>query len=420
MVAQASLVNELASIVGGEYARGAENADFTVDGMRPAAIVRPGTYEEVASVMRHASANGLAVIPFGNGRHPFPGNVPTRYDIALSVRRMNRVVEYEPADLTLTCQAGATVSDLGPSLAAAQQMLPFGSSAEDSCIGSILARDRESNLAYGSARNFVIGLRVVTADGRIVRAGGKVVKNVAGYDLCKLFIGSLGTIGVIVEASFKLAPAPQAEDRIQLEFSSLREACDFAMELYKRGLNLWNVHIRRPASAVDASPGIDVRVDLAGSAAAVERSRVEVDRLSKETGATPVAGNSHPGRPEPAADASRRPPLTCDMSFLPTDTTALIEAIDRAAPGASIGASPITGWMSCTWLDGGDNDALIAAVRAAASAFGATVIVTCSPELKRRIDVFGELPPSFELMRRIKQQFDPNGILSPGRFVGRL
>jgi len=213
MAKQASVLNRLESIVGADGLLPPEPAGaFAVDGLTPQAAVAPASYEQVAEVMGYAHAEELAVIPWGGGAHIHTGNVPARYDIALSLSRLNAVVEHEPADLTTTVQAGMTLSELQGRLGAAGQLLPLDPpGGERATIGGILAANASGpwRHAFGSARDMTIGLRVVTAEGRITRAGGRVVKNVAGYDLCKLYVGSLGTLGVIVEATFKLAPLPQ-------------------------------------------------------------------------------------------------------------------------------------------------------------------------------------------------------------------
>jgi glycolate oxidase FAD binding subunit len=431
VVAQTSLVQELQGIVGAEHASPPDEPrvhepDFMVDGLMPQVIVYPGTYEEIGAVIRYANDNGLAIIPCGHGRMPWLGNIPRRYDIALSVTRLNQIIDYEPADMTVTCQAGTTLGDLHTALSAHNQMLPIGPTPRaTSCIGRILARGRSRNLQYGGQRDYTIGMRIVTADGRITRAGGKVVKNVAGYDLCKLYIGSLGSLGVIVEATFKLVPSPQAQECIELEFNSFEDACAFAIELHRQSLSLWETDIRRPMALEDQ--GCEPRgplvlsVDLSGPAAAVERSRQEITRLANDTGAPPFDPDHLPKRSGRSPDwANERAPLGAEISVLPSDIPTLILALDAAAPGGWINVSPIDGKAHATWLGAGDDQQLARHVQSAVSALGGTAVISCSTDLKRQIDVFGEPPPSFELMRRIKQQFDPNDTLSPGRFVGRL
>jgi len=435
MVTQASLLGDLQSIVGSKYAHPPDQPqvpvpDFMVDGLMPKVIVRPGTYEEVASVMAFANENGLAVIPCGHGRMPWFGNIPSSYDIALSLTRLNQIIEYEAADLTVTCQAGGTLGDLHETLSRNSQMVPVGTSPNGGpCIGKFLALglSRSHNLQYGSQRDYTIGMRVVTADGRITRAGGKVVKNVAGYDLCKLYLGSLGTLGVIVEATFKLVPAPQSKERIELEFDSFRDACAIATELHRRGLALWLTGVRRLVSVegencVQRGPLI-LTIILSGTTAAVERSSTEIGHLANEAGARKFDPEHLPPRSEGYPAWTHEPvPLGIDISVLPSSMPALIDALDATAPHAWIEhCSLLNGTVSASWLGAGDNEGLVRRIRAAVSTLGGTAFVSgCSLELKRRIDVFGDPPPSFELMRRVKQEFDPNGTLSPGRFVGRL
>jgi glycolate oxidase FAD binding subunit len=429
MTGQVSLIDGLASIVGRRHAQPPKDPRrYSVDGLVPQAIVEPGTYEEVAEVVRYAHAEGLAVIPWGGGTHMHIGNLPRRYDIALSLARLNKVIEHEAADLTVTCQAGTTVAELNRRLGQSGQMVPFSfNPTEPTTVGGLLAtNDSDLRFRHGTPRDFTIGLRVVTADGRVTKTGGRVVKNVAGYDLCKLYIGSLGTLGIIVEATFKVTPLPQTNERVELEFNSVKDACDFAAELRSRGLSVWSMDISRPMSAGENSftpRGSHVlSIELAGSTAAVERSRRETSALAQQAGAMSL-DRSRPSKSAYSVPnwASREEPLTCGASVLSTQVPALVDAFDREAPGAFISVMPTLGNVVSTWLGAMDQAALVERLRAATAALGGTLVVRgCSSDLKRALDVFGEPPPSFELMRRIKQQFDPKGILSPGRQVGRL
>ena len=438
MVGQATLIGDLQSLVGPENARPPNGpiprpfpSDFMVDGILPQVIVFPSTYEEVAAVMRYANATGMGVIPLGSGQYKGTGNLPRRYDIALSVARLNRIIEYEPADLTVTCQGGITLGSLSERLRESGQMTPFGSTTpgleSSPSIGKLLATNGFGNLQHGTPRDFTIGMRVVTADGRITRAGGKVVKNVAGYDLCKLYIGSSGSLGVIVEVSMKIVPLPQASEEVRLESESLGDACRFATELKRRGVSLWEATVRRPMFRVDknvSSATVHVlTVHLAGTLAGVQRSLAEIERLSQLGGTRPASRN-HERAHEIDDWTSPRPSqeelLQCQMSVLPSRVPALVEALDETAPGASVSVRPIRGMVTATLRTSSD-ERVVHSLRTASAKLGATLTVTsCSPELKRRIDVFGESPPAFELMRRVKQEFDPKGILSPGRFLGRL
>jgi glycolate oxidase FAD binding subunit len=250
-----------------------------------------------------------------------------------------------------------------------------------------------------------IGLRVVNAEGRITKAGGRVVKNVAGYDLCKLYIGSLGTLGVIVEATFKLQPLPRAAATISAAFESGAEACALAFAIRGRGLAV------RAVTLASDSRRWALAIDLAGTPAAVERSRREVAALARVTD----------GDDTPAAGLPEDVPLLCKASVLPSRLPTLIDALEALPVPPRVLAYPTVGICHAAWPPLDDAESIAGAVRKLTSAAGGTLVLErCPPDLKRRVDVFGEPPRSFELMRRVKEQFDPNGILSPGRFVGRL
>ena len=405
MVRQTSVLSQLESIVGREGVLG-EIAAFAVDGLTPQAAVAPATYEQAAEVMRYAHAEGLAVIPRGGGTHMHIGNIPARYDIALSLSRLNAVVEHEPADLTATVQAGMTLDDVQKRLGGAGQVLPLNLSGERATIGGILAANAWGpwRHAFGSARDMTIGLRIVTADGRITRAGGRVVKNVAGYDLCKLYIGSLGTLGVLVEATFKLAPLPREQRTVVAAFPAAGDACAFAAAVAGRGLSV------RSATLVRDGGAWALALELAGTPAAVERSRRELAALARVTD----AGSA------PAETVPDGVSLLCKASVLPARLPALIDALETLEAPRLL-AYPTVGVCYAAWPSPRDAESIAGAARELTSAAGGTLFLErCPLDLKRRADVFGGPPASLELMRRVKEQFDPQGVLSPGRFVGRL
>lgn len=432
MVKQASLLRSLKSIVGaGGVGPEDDLPALAVDGLTPQAAVSPTTYEQVAEVMRYAAAEGLAVIPWGGGTHMHIGNVPGRYDVALSLSRLDQVVEHEPADLTVTCQAGITLAALQTHLGQHGQLAPLEAISGDvATIGGILAANvtGPARHAYGAPRDITIGLRVVTADGRVTKAGGRVVKNVAGYDLCKLYVGSLGTLGTIVEASFKLAAQPRAEHTVILAFDTPARACAFAAELRRRGLALRSVQLLNASAASaarlpTAKPSVLV-LDLAGTPQAVERSRRDIADLAE---ASPAAlADAHDAAittdvasrlASPDADA-----LLCKITALPTRIPALIDALEAEVGPPRILALPTIGILYAAWPHLDDAERVLGRLRSAASDVGGSLVVErCPLDLKRRLDVFPDVSgPSLALMRRVKQQFDPKGVLCPGRYVGRL
>jgi glycolate oxidase FAD binding subunit len=433
---QASLLADLQSIVGADHAYPPkERWSYIVDGLTPSVVVSPGSYDEVAEVLRLANERRLAVIPGRPSVLMMVGNVPHRYDIALSLERLDRILEHEPADLTVTCQAGIQATNLNASLAKSGQMVPFGLEGYPygyirGSVGALLAANHSGlQLRFGLPRDFTIGMRVVTADGRITKAGGKVVKNVAGFDMCKLFVGSRGTLGVIVEVTLKVAMLPEEQQEIDLEFTSAAAACRFAWELFRRGLSIHALSVEHgyPSDAVEWSPEprsiYVLKVYTAGSATAIRYSLREIERLSATGGVRQYR------RPDVPAEVTKKGAweqgtwLECEASLLPTQLPALIDAFAGETPSAHIWhGDPIIGTVRALWLGSANDGALLQRVReATANLGGALTVHDCDPALKRQIDVFGDVPPkTLDLMRRIKHQFDPNGILSPGRFVGKL
>src|SRR5215213_9507020 len=210
-----TLPSALAAIVAGQYvsADPAVCARYAVQGIVPACVVAPGSLEELSAVMRVAYERRAAVVPWGGGTAQNIGNPPARVDLLLRTERLNRVLIHEPDDLTISVEAGITLGALQELTARHGQMLPLDPPlAGRATIGGLLATaaDGPRRLGYGTLRELTIGIAVVEASGRITRGGGMVVKNVSGFDMMKLYLGSLGTLAIISSANFKLLPIPRA------------------------------------------------------------------------------------------------------------------------------------------------------------------------------------------------------------------
>ena len=424
MIRQATILSELQSIVGKKHAREPKKDECSVDGMSPRAVVEPGTYEEVAEVLRFANAERLAVIPRGAGMQTTLGNIPTRYDITLSLTRLDKVIEHEPADLTVTCQAGTSIGALNRQLATAGQMAPLSleaDPADERTVGGLLAMNTgELRAVYGGPRDFTIGMKVVTADGRMSRAGGKVVKNVAGYDLCKLYIGSRGTVAVIVEATFKLFPRPEAQQTISLEFADCPTACRVAGEAHSTGLGIADAHLVRSGYLDTRENPYVLHLTLTGKPAVIKRSQLQVQKLARDAGASLLERTRQRSGPQPFDQRDRAEhPLSVRARLLPSRVPSFVRAMEGSE--GLLDVAPLVGEVTCILVKKENQQAWADQAMTSARRHGGHAEITgCSPQLKREIDVFGPPPPSFPLMRAIKQQFDPNNILSPGRFVGRL
>ena len=224
----ADLARRLASLVGDRHVlTGVECSPYVLEGRTPEAVVFPGSREEVGGVLVAAAGAGVPVTPWGGGTRISVGMPPARPGIVLSLKRLDRLVEHEPADLTATAEAGMTLAAFQAALGQRGQWLSLDPpNAREGTLGGILASNASGprRHLYGTARDLLIGLTMVLADGSIVRGGGKVVKNVAGYDLPKLAIGSFGTLGVIVEATVKLRPRPDTDRLVVAWFERVKDA----------------------------------------------------------------------------------------------------------------------------------------------------------------------------------------------------
>jgi glycolate oxidase FAD binding subunit len=377
--------------------------ECAIDGRVPALVARPADYASVQETLRFAARHRLAVMPLGGRRHVSLGNNPQRYDIALDLSALAAVVEFEPADLTITVQAGMTLGALREATAEVGLVVPFDPSAPgEATVGGMIAAavDGPARMSLGIPRDFTSGLRVVTADGRLTRAGGKVVKNVAGYDLCKLYTGSLGTLGVMVEASLKALPVPPAAHSVSFALASAEVACAVVGQAVRAGLSVRSAILHPDAGRWRLT------ADLAGT-------RAGVDRTAREL--TSLAGC--------AAEEAQQPPrlegeLLARFALLPAALPGLLDDIVHEFPGGSLEAWPASG-VALLCPDAADGN--IGLVQAVARRHGASLVFQrCPARIKEIIDVFGDAPAAIDTMRRVKQEFDPAGILSPGRAAGRV
>ena len=209
-------------------------AIYTFDGCIPKAVVLPTSVQEMQEVLQFAVERNVSVMPAGAGTKLGIGNLPQKVDVVLATTSLNSVVEYEPADLTVTVEAGIRLKDLQTELAKHRQYLALNPPYADRCtIGGIVATNASGafRLRHGTARNQVLGLRVVRADGTVVKSGGKVVKNVAGYDLNKLYIGGFGTLGIITEVTLKLSPIPVQQAILTADFQNIQDATDTGLAI---------------------------------------------------------------------------------------------------------------------------------------------------------------------------------------------
>ncbi len=224
---------ELTAIVGAEHLRAATPED-AVEAVQPLGVIAPATAQEVAQVLRYCTSADLSIIPRGGGTQLGLGNRPRKADFILSLERLNRVVEHAWGDMTVTVEAGCTIDKLQAMLREHGQLLAADPvQPEQATVGGVLATAESGTLRvrYGAIRDLVLGVEMALPDGSVIKAGGKVVKNVAGYDLTKLVIGSLGTLGVITRVVFRLHPVPVATASYVATLSAASEASKLVLAI---------------------------------------------------------------------------------------------------------------------------------------------------------------------------------------------
>ena len=358
-----------------------------------ALVEKPATAEELSRLLGQAADARLAVVPVGGGRAGAMGNELTRCDVELHTTRLDRVLEHSQADMVVTVEAGITLEALQAELGRTGQFLPLDPfNSPGHTIGGLLATGWTGPLRqrYGSARDYLIGIRVAQPDGRLASAGGRVVKNVSGYDMMKLHYGALGSLGVIVAASFKVFPAPLHDVTVEIAHDSMDEA--WAASERALGMPLM------PAALELFSDGRAL-ARFCGSQDAVNRM---VDELGWSK-ADPSVWLEH---------SMRAPDRWARIAMPRHELRAMLAGLP---PGAAWWASPGVGIAH--WSIAGGDDAVRAARSAAESAGGSLVLMAAPVELTRAVDAWGTPPATLELMQRIKMAFDPGHVLNPGRFV---
>ncbi len=436
---------ELAALVGPSHVvtHSAACAALAVDGKVPDCAVTPAKAEQVAAVLRYASAHHLAVIPCGHGTKLSIGNPPRRYDVALSLQKLNRVVHYEPADLTISVEAGMAFGEFQDHAGRSGLWLPLDPrGGAESSIGGIIAANAAGPLrqGFGGPRDMVLGLKIATTDGKIVKTGGRVVKNVAGYDLGKLLTGSFGTLAVIVEASLKLFPKPPERATFAMRAGTLGMARDLRRSIRRSPLDPLRLVLLDSTAAgllegsVEAreTAGTELWIDLGGSHRVIERCMLELRQLAAAVGATMV-------RREGAEEAWARvsnlvlwlEPKFRDLTVLKAalPVAASEEFLSRAqqeaeaeritlASFAQVGIG-IVHLCALQVTLSANLGGLVARLRQAARDLGGTLVIEhCPLELKADVDTWGAGGDDLEAMRKMKSAWDPNEVLSPGRFLG--
>jgi glycolate oxidase FAD binding subunit len=376
-------------------------------------LIQPSTAREVAAALKRASDARLSTVIRGAGTKMDWGRAASRIDVMLDLRRLNRLLEHQHGDLTATIEAGATLRDVNDALSRLGQGLPLDPPfADQATIGGILATNDSGPLRhrYGAPRDLVIGVQLATTDGELTKAGGKVVKNVAGYDLSRLIAGSFGSLAAIVSATFKLSPIPEAS-------KTMRLVAEDAASLAQVVRTVMSSQLDPIAFEVGAGrePALHALLRFASLPAAVDAQVAAATDALQGTVATVQVVEGYAERTLWLGHAARlwdQPGAIVRASWLPAS---LATVIDELPPGAEmIGRAAVGAGLVRIGGDEAEQARAIGMLRHSPHA-GNVVIVRGSPALKALVDVWGPQGDRGRLLASMKRAFDPNGILNAGR-----
>jgi len=382
--------------------------DDAVAGVVPREVVRPTTVEEVAEVLRAAHGDGLSVVPVGSASKTSWAAAPTSCDLLLDTTGLDRIVEHVAGDLVVIAEAGVRLADLQSSLGEHGQLLGLDPPESGATLGGVVSANASGprRLAYGTARDLLIGTTVVLADGTVAKAGGKVVKNVAGYDLGKLYTGAHGTLGVVVSTTWRLHPLPPARRVVVVDLSDSAQAGPLAVALNRSTLTPSAVELVGTAGGTGQL--VVVFESIAESVAAQADAARELLGGGTTADEVPDGFGARPGGP---SDVVLR------IAHVPTGLPAALAALPA---GARISASAATG-VTYAAVPAEQAASALPRLREALGAVDGTAVVLRAPDAVRdALDHWGPVGDALELMRRVKDRFDPERRMSPGRFVGGL
>ena len=421
-------------------------APYAVDDVAPALVAFPEDEEQLCDVLRLAGEHDATVFPRGGGSHLRLGAAPERVDMVLSVERLRRQLAYEPGDMTTTVQAGMPLGELQDVLKAEGQFVALDPPATAATtIGGVIAVNASGprRLLYGTARDVVLGLGVTGADGTRSKAGGRVVKNVTGYDLTKLYIGSLGTLAVIHELTFKVHPLPPGEETIGIACGGHEDIAPVLDALLRLPLRLNSLDLLNGAAlaALRADTGVDLPdaaylflARLEGEAAVTDSQAQRVGKALRQLDLG-VPAATLKWQPEEqrrlwaaaAAQALRPAFVSVKVGLRITDLAAFCGDVACHAAGPAWLLHAHAGNGIATVLipvGGGDEEGLVAQIQAldgfVARLGGHRVIERAPAAVKRRFEVWGKVGDSFAVMQALKATYDPGRRLNPGRFIGGL
>jgi len=407
------------TIVGAEHVRAA-TADDSPVGTNCKIAVSPGTEKEVAAVLARANELGLAVIPCGGGTKLGWGNPPERADVLVSLSRLDRIIEHAWADLTVVVEAGCTMEHLQNTLANQGQRLALDCLwPEKATVGGVLSTNDSGvlRLRYGALRDLVIGVTVALPDGTLASSGGKVVKNVAGYDLPKFVTGAFGTLGVITRAIFRTHPVCRESQTLSFTAADVET-------MQVKVLAIQNSQLAHTALQVRASSDGSLEADVLfeGRGAGLQAQEKQLQALLRMAGVTREAGGWRAR--EQLWNGVGGESVIAKVVVLPSKLATTLQKLQEQGSTGGFAWKAVmqaTG-IGCIRVDGpaGPVLARVAEIRNYVEANGGSLAILHFSANAERIDCWGTAGDSLALMQAVKCQFDPKRTLNPGRFVGGI
>jgi len=426
-----------------------ETSRFTVDGLQPQVAVEPKSGEEIGDLLRLAGSQNWGIVPFGAGTKQGMGNSLRRFDVALSLANFNRVPEYQPEDLVVKVESGCRLVDLQRTLAPDNLFLPIDPPYyNESTLGGIVASNASGpwRFAHGTMRDFLLGISVVQPDGTRTKFGARVVKNVTGYDMCKLYVGSFGTLGILTDFYFKLKPLPPCEKTVLVVLKGLSEVGLALDQLFSSPLTPLAVELLNPAALAVLNQSISLTDSKEGYSLVVRFGEVEtavkwqVEQLEKLWGPLCAKGiilgdiveqnllwevlredrpylNGFQGsviKLKINGKSNQLVELTQRLESFKEKMEGQVFVKSHAGSGViraffHFATSPVQEQRMVTCVQ---------ELRSHLRPSRGSVIVESLPlALKEAIDVWGYHSKDKSLMQRIKNEYDPQGRLNPGRFV---
>ncbi|MDQ3237624.1 MAG: FAD-binding oxidoreductase [Actinomycetota bacterium] len=423
MQTERGITGDLRQIVGSDNVREA-TAEDAIEGVQPALVVEPGSVEEISDVMKLAAREGLAVSPRGGGTKTHVGDAPRQLDLIVSTTRMNEIMEHTPGDQIFRAEAGVRLEDLQERISESDQMLALDPPESGATLGGIIAANSSGprRYKYGTVRDLIIGITVVLHDGTVAKAGSKVVKNVAGYDLSKLFTGSLGTLGIISTANFRLHPLPKASRTVAVEVESPQQAQEATQSIVHSQVEATAIELHYAEDEklltvlLESIPGgMDAKVETASF---LLKQFGEVRTLSEEE-----ADHLGPLTPPAVADE-----IVLKLGAPPAELGSVLESALGAAERRGLAHPRITGHagtgVTFIGFSGEDEDAAVGFVgemrEIQARKAGNVTLQRAPLTLKQRVSTWDNGGDYLGLVRRVKEKFDPRGGMNPGRYLGGL